>query len=725
MKNTALFLILFISISAFSQVPPGYCTIPNKNLDNKKDEVLTAWDYAGTNAFDEGPIKIECGIRADNPKNLPWGQYINELITEEKVKGYYYIYFPAGTYIIYETLFIGHDSIILKGDGAAPYSDPENTTKFIFCHEEGSELECIKISGNYCGIDDIAIKNVICNKDIGTILPENIINNTLYYTANHITGLNIKITDSQGKLISSGNAEILNGKHAKYTVNEILDENELYTVQATFFFGSRSKTEKHFVKVDNSNLETHPLEGILDSTNILQNKKTLVQGNKEKGDGYTIRITGNNNWVRGVYSEFTQKMHVYINSAHNTVSGCFFTDSWDYGSGGYGYGVCLTTGASDNLVENNVLYWLRHGIVCQYKAKLNVIAYNSSYDMKHGGDLLLHCNENDEVGPMLNLFEGNIVERAKVDRKAKWWHNDRFNTYFRNRTIHDFQISRVKPIYKDRQCGQNVVGCNMNPHWDPYHGSTFNKLQKHGYSAFYGGSNEWESLPSDQISYFTQFSPDYFSDSFDWPFVPSRKNVNPARDRQNQYFSNDVSPVFFQGLDDYNLACCPDIMTYSGETWNNVSEVFKAMDEIIIDNCEVVEGNKLTFKAGSKITLTSGTHINSGNNVRIFYTNDICDWDKKETIKDFNDNDKIADIESVSKSAGHIRIFPNPNSGSFNLDTDLPIQKENIALYDLMGREIAFAYSNQSIDLLNPYKGVVIVHINVQGEVVFKRIVIK
>jgi len=705
------------------------CTLEPQYLDNNKDEVLKAWENAGTNAFNDAPIKIEDGIRADDPGILPWGQYINELITSKPCEGYYYIYFPAGTYYIYETLLIHKDKIILKGDGADPYDDLENTTRFVFCHEDGTELECINISGDYCGIDDIAIKNVICESDIGTILPKHFINNTLYYTANHITGLNIQITDSQGKLMSSGDAEISKAMHAKYKYSEDLDENELYTVQATFFFGSQSKTEKHFVTVDNSKLLTQPHEGTLDEPYPVQNKKTTMQGNKEKGEGHTIRITGNNNWVRGVYSEYTQKMHVYISGESNTVTGCYFTDSWDYGTGGYGYGVCLSS-ANKNLVENNVLFWLRHGIVCQYTAKLNVIAYNSSYDMKHGGDILLHCNEDDAVGPMLNLFEGNIVERAKVDMKGWWpgdfkWHNDKFNTYFRNRTIYDFQISKVKKKYKARQCGQNVVGCNMNPHWDPWHGNTFHKIKNFGYRKYWNRWKDWEDLPSDQISYFKQSTPDYFSSGFDWPFVPARKNVTPARDRLNQYFSNDLSPAVFQGLDDYDLACCPDIMTCSGETWNNVTEEFKAMDEIIIDNCEVVTGNNLTFKAGSKITLTSGTHIHAGNIVQIFYTNDICDWDDKEVFKDSNAGDKNAKIGSDTELANQIRIYPNPNNGTFMLDTKLSILKENIQIYDLMGRKLEFTYSNQSVNLIGTYTGVVILRLSVHDEIVIKRITLK
>jgi hypothetical protein len=701
-------------------------------LDNNKPAVLTAWEQAGTSAFNVVPIIIEDGIRATNPDNLPWAEYINDLITNKPCTGYYYIYFPAGTYYIDQTLVIPEtkSKIILKGDGADYYNDPENSTNFIFLHEPGENLDCIIMSSSFCGIDDIYIRNSELGECIDEI-PEHFINNTLNYTAKYITGLNIQITDSQGKLISSGDAEIANGKYAKYTCNAVLDKNELYTVRATFNFGSLSKTEVHFVTVENSKLTLSPRENSVDDFSPVQNTDTSEQGIKEKGEGYTIYISGHHNWVRGVYSEYTQKMHVYISGTHNTVTGCYFTGSWDYGSGGYGYGVCLSN-ASENLIENNVFYCLRHAMVCQFEAKLNVFAYNSSLNTQLflGGDLLLHCNEGDAVGPMLNLMEGNIVERAKVDMKGTWpwdddYHNDKFNTYFRNRAIYSFWISRVKKVYKARQCGQNVVGCNMDPNWDPWNGNTFHKLQEYGFSAYYDSYNAWEGLPSDQISYFKQSKPAYFSSGFDWPFVPARSNVTPARDRQNQHNASGTSPAVYQGLADYDLNCCPDLVTFSGTTWNNLTEDFKAMDEIIIDNCKVESGNNLTFKAGSKITLTSGTCINTGNNVSIFYTNDICDWDNKEIIKDFSDIDKIADIESVSELAGKIRIFPNPNSGSFNLDTDLPIQKENIHLYDLMGKEIEFAYSNQSIDLLSQYKGVLIVHINVRDEIVIKRIVIK
>jgi hypothetical protein len=717
-----LFALVVNSLSA--QVN---CTLDPQYLDNNKPAVLDAWEHAGTSAFNGGPILPECGVKATNSENLPWAEYINGLWDPSKpCDGYYYIYFPAGVYIIYETLNLNQDNIILKGDGADYYNDPENTTKFIFVHGPGgAKLDCINISGNFCGIDDIYIKNVEPGDCIDEI-PDHFINNTLNYTANYITGLNIQITDSQGKLISSGDAEIANGKYVKYICNAVLDQDELYTVRATFFFGSMSKTEVHFATVENGQLALPSRENSLDDFSAVQNTDTSEQGIKEKGEGYTIYISGDHNWVRGIYSEYTQKMHVYISGTHNTVTGCYFTGSWEYGSGGFGYGVCLSN-ARENLVENNVFYSLRHAMVCQFDTKLNVIAYNSSLNTQLylGGDLLLHCNEGDAVGPMLNLMEGNIVERAKVDQKDENWHNDKFNTYFRNRAIYSFWISRVKKEYKERQCGQNVVGCNMDPNWDPWNGNTFHKLQKYGFSAYYDSGDAWEGLPSDQKSYFKQSIPAYYPSAYGWPFVPARSNVTPARDRQNAHNSNGVSPAVFQGLADYDLNCCDDLVTYSSEIWNNNTEMFKAMDEIIIDNCMVVSNNNLTFKAGSKITLTSGTHINSGNNVRIFYTNDICDWDKKGITKDFNDIDKIEDVESVSELAGHIRIFPNPNSGSFNLDTALPIQKENIHLYDLMGREIAFAYSNQSIDLLSQYKGVLIVHINARGEIVIKRIVIK
>ncbi len=55
------------------------------------------------------------------------------------------------------------------------------------------------------------------------------------------------------------------------------------------------------------------------------------------------------------------------------------------------------------------------------------------------------------------------------------------------------------------------------------------------------------------------------------------------------------------------------------------------------------------------------------------------------------------------------------------LDTKLSILKENIQICDLMGRKLEFTYSNQSVNLIGTYTGVVILRLSVQDEIVVVR----
>ena len=222
-----------------------------------------------------------------------------------------------------------------------------------------------------------------------------------------------------------------------------------------------------------------------DSSEYAENEKNLESkdGNSHIG-GITINISGNNNWVKGVESFKTQKYHVYISGGrNNTISGCYFHEAYNYGGGGNAYGVCLsgTSATKSNLIENNVFEVLRHSILLQNDVNRNVIAYNSSMDahaydgwIYHGksSDLRLHTQTDAMYdGPTLNLFEGNIFERAQLHKKADGKYNGPYNTFFRNRAIYHFKVHSVKEELKKHQYAQNVIGCNMNPY-----GSTLTRV---------------------------------------------------------------------------------------------------------------------------------------------------------------------------------------------------------------------------------------------------------
>jgi hypothetical protein len=394
----------------------------------------------------------------------------------------------------------------------------------------------------------------------------------------------------------------------------------------------------------------------------------------------------------------------------------------------------MTGGAEKNLIENNVFNHLRHSIVLQNNAYRNVIGYNSSIDAvgMFRGDMILHCGDKNgnETGPMLNLMEGNIVERALVDDKDGGnYHNGPYNTYFRNRAIYSFYMSHVDSDYKEQQYGQNVVGCNMDPFWHLFYGSTLKKLDKYGFKKYYDNWSDWEDLPPNRKSYYKTSTPDFFSDGFDWPFVPARSNVTPARDRWNRHQSSGTSPAVFQSMANYDPDCAPLQSIFNGEVWNNTTDEYKAMDEIILDNCQIIEGNTLTFKAGSKVRLTNGTHIGAGNNVHISYGNGICDWSKKKEQDKSKDSTLLINNSMEQPSIRflneRIKLFPNPNNGSFIVQTKPPINIEHIQLFDVLGNRLEFRYFNKSIQLLNSFTGLLFVIIRVKDEIVIKKIMIK
>lgn len=128
--------------------------------------------------------------------------------------------------------------------------------------------------------------------------------------------------------------------------------------------------------------------------------------------------------VSDIDSYYTNYAHVEIrNGAHIEVSGCYFTLSYGYGTGGRGYGTMIHLGSVNCLVLDNIFDILRHSIILQAGASGNVCAFNYSLNPRQTtsvfgfeidnsltGDLVLHGNY-----PYANLFEGNRVSMGIAD----------------------------------------------------------------------------------------------------------------------------------------------------------------------------------------------------------------------------------------------------------------------------------------------------------------------
>jgi predicted outer membrane repeat protein len=190
------------------------------------------------------------------------------------------------------------------------------------------------------------------------------------------------------------------------------------------------------------------------------------------GNNIAIRY-GSDCWVTGVESENTFRNHVTLDrSEYVTVSGVYFHDANNYGSGGFGYGVGLWD-SSNNKVENSIFKHLRHGVTIVDGSWFNVIGYNYfreqySYaelppipnfiipfpdenDQKwsdiaiHGESYNTWLSENNPSAfidslktPYYNLIEGNNLEYLCVD--ATHQHNGTHNAFVNNRVTEQIHV---------------------------------------------------------------------------------------------------------------------------------------------------------------------------------------------------------------------------------------------------------------------------------------------
>nr|MDJ0665582.1 S-layer homology domain-containing protein [Acidimicrobiia bacterium] len=140
----------------------------------------------------------------------------------------------------------------------------------------------------------------------------------------------------------------------------------------------------------------------------------------DAGDGHIISFkNAAYSWVRRVKSEMAFRSHVAASSVYKCeVRDSHFSDAHDHGGGGHGYGVSLGRHTTGCLVENNTFESLRHSMIIQVGASGNVFGYNFSVDSHDNSGYLLPDISLHGHYPLMNLFEGNIVEEIGI---SDWW----------------------------------------------------------------------------------------------------------------------------------------------------------------------------------------------------------------------------------------------------------------------------------------------------------------
>lgn len=142
-----------------------------------------------------------------------------------------------------------------------------------------------------------------------------------------------------------------------------------------------------------------------------------------------------NCWMVDVESEMAMNVsatHVAISSSYkNEIRRCYMHHGMVTGS--TPYGTSLDERSCDNLIEDSIYYYLRHGIVIQNGANGNVAGYNFTarmFDVNYPAtDFLMPSIECHGGEPNWNLIEGNIGTELMADN---FWGSSHYNTFFRN-----------------------------------------------------------------------------------------------------------------------------------------------------------------------------------------------------------------------------------------------------------------------------------------------------
>jgi hypothetical protein len=273
-------------------------------------------------------------------------------------------------------------------------------------------------------------------------------------------------------------------------------------------------------------------------------------------------------WVKDVKSVMARNWHIaLITSLQCEVRGCWLDRAWDCG-GNAGYGVCIHAGSSDNLIENNIMYKLRHAMIFEWGGCGNVFGYNYSKDpINENGDntdFLMSDMSMHGGYPHMNLFEGNVgahlnwdnilgssarntalrnwVQRKSIPKVAAGvWAveiemNNRYENIVGNVLCMPGQIGEYNVTTSGR-AGVYRLGfhSNYNTPFDP---NVIPTIIIHGNYDFVTSNTVWDASIDDRSipnSYYLTNRPSWWPFNKPWPCIGSdldwKAMNNPAKDR--------------------------------------------------------------------------------------------------------------------------------------------------------------------------------------------------
>jgi hypothetical protein len=137
-------------------------------------------------------------------------------------------------------------------------------------------------------------------------------------------------------------------------------------------------------------------------------------------------------WIKNVESNYTDGDHVQMQwSFRNEIRDSIFHNGFTHAPGNTESSIFIANKSTGILVENNVLRRLHAGVMLNWGAAGNVIAYNyfdGNFDSA-GVNSLFPSISLHGAHPMFNLFEGNIGAKFDADF---YWGSSSHSVLFRN-----------------------------------------------------------------------------------------------------------------------------------------------------------------------------------------------------------------------------------------------------------------------------------------------------
>jgi len=399
-----------------------------------------------------------------------------------------YVHFPAGTYLVKQTLILG-DSCILKG--------------------EGSEESILLFDLNQNPINCISISKSQTNDFIEIIGGNN-------------KGSNL-LTVSNSELFNPGDYVEIRQKNGSWDIAPIswADNSVGQMTKVISVVGDKLLINSK-LRIDYSEDLEPEIRPITPISNAgVQCLKIVRRDEPIDGAGSNIYMNmAANCFVRGVESDTSVGAHVAIYYSQNVlIDGCYFHHAFTYdGSGMRGYGVALSQHTSECLITNNIFRYLRHAMMIKTGSNGNIFSYNYSLEPHRSepisdasGDISFHGHY-----PYSNLWEGNIVQNIVIDHY--WGPSGPHNTLFRNRAALWGIIMTTNSQLETND--QNFVG-NEVTNTELLHGMYTLTGDNH----FEFGNNVLgniipsgtNNLPDE--SYYLESKPEFWGQFLDWPTI--------------------------------------------------------------------------------------------------------------------------------------------------------------------------------------------------------------